>query len=83
MDIAQITQYLIELSPAITALVGIVVTIVVGVKKIKAANAETIADVKATNKAMKEANIQLIKENAELKGEIKKVLHELHDVKEK
>lgn len=83
MDIAQITQYLIELSPAITALVGIVVTIVVGVKKIKAANAETIADVKATNKAMKEANIQLIKENAELKGEIKKVLNELHNVKEK
>ena len=83
MDIAQITQYLIELSPAITALVGIVVTIVVGVKKIKAANAETIADVKATNKHMKEANIQLMKENAELKGEIKKVLNELHNVKEK
>lgn len=83
MDIAQITQYLIELSPAITALVGIVVTIVVGVKKIKAANAETIADVKATNREMKQANIQLIKENAELKGEIKKVLNELHNVKEK
>lgn len=83
MDIAQITQYLIELSPAITALVGIVVTIVVGVKKIKAANAETIADVKATNKAMKQANVELMKENAELKGEIKKVLKELHNVKEK
>lgn len=83
MDIAQITQYLIELSPAITALVGIVVTIVVGVKKIKAANAETIADVKATNKEMKHANIELMKENAELKGEIKKVLNELHNVKEK
>lgn len=83
MDIAQITQYLIELSPAITALVGIFVTIIVGVKKIKAANAETIADVKATNKHMKEANIELMKENAELKGEIKKVLNELHNVKEK
>lgn len=83
MDIAQITQYLIELSPAITALVGIVVTIVVGIKKIKAANAETIADVKATNKEMKHANIELMKENAELKGEIKKVLNELHNVKEK
>lgn len=83
MDIAQITQYLIELSPAITALVGIIVTIVVGAKKIKAANAETIADVKATNKEMKHANIELMKENAELKGEIKKVLNELHNVKEK
>ncbi len=83
MDIAQITQYLIELSPAITALVGIVVTIVVGVKKIKAANAETIADVRATNKEMRQANIELMKENAELKGEIKKVLNELHNVKEK
>lgn len=81
MEISQITQYIIELSPAITALIGVVVALVVGIKKIKKANEETVRDVKATNKEIKEANIALLKENIELKGELKKVMRHIKNIK--
>lgn len=81
--ISEITQYLIELSPAVAALVGIIVTIVVGFNKIKAANKETVDDVRVTNKEMREANLALMKENAELKDEIKSLVKEIKHIKEK
>ena len=81
MEISQITQYIIELSPAITALIGVVVALVVGIKKIKKANEETVRDVKATNKEIKEANIALLKENVELKGEIKTLMRHIKNIK--
>jgi Sec-independent protein translocase protein TatA len=70
----EVVQYIIQLSPAVTALIGVVVALVVGIKKISAANAETVASVKATNKAIIESNQELRAENKELKHQLNKVL---------
>lgn len=80
MDV--LTQYLIELTPAITAVIGIVVALVVGIKKIKAANKETVDDVKATNKEMREANTALMKQNLELKDTLEKTIKEIKHIRE-
>lgn len=76
-----VVQYIIQLSPAVTALIGVVVALVVGIKKIKASNAETVANVKATNKEMLKSNQELRQENKELKRQLNKVLkiHETDD----
>ena len=46
----------------------------VGIKKIKASNDETVASVKSTNKKMLESNQELRQENKELKRQLNKVL---------
>ena len=75
-----ITQYILALSPAITALVAIVVTVAVGVGKVKNAlkgNVESIERVGSKSKEIQLQNIELKKQNIELKrenAEIKKAL---------
>ena len=81
MEISQITQYIIELSPAITALIGVVVALVIGIKKIKQTNEETVKDVRATNKEMLARNIELQKENLELKKELKQAMRHIKNIK--
>ena len=80
MDV--LTQYLIELTPAVTAVIGIVVALIVGIKKIKAANKETVDDVKATNKQMREANEVLMRQNLELKDTLEKTIKEIKHIRE-
>lgn len=73
-----VVNYIIQLSPAVTALIGVVVALVVGIKKIKASNDATVANVKATNKQMLESNKELQEQNRELKRQLNKVL-KIHD----
>ena len=61
-------------SPAITAMISLVVALVVGVKKIKKAGKDTLDDVKSTNREVLEQNAELKRENAELKRQLGQVM---------
>lgn len=89
MDLDIITQYIIGIAPAITSVIGIVVSLIVGIKKIKKANKNTIDMVEANNLALRETNLELKsqlddihKENIELKKEMTHLLKKVNNVYE-
>lgn len=70
MIIDEITQYILAIVPAVTALVGMIVTIGVGIGAIRKANnitSEKVERLSENQKAFIEQNRELKKENAELK----------------
>lgn len=83
MDISQITEFIITAAPAVTAIIGVVVALIVGIKQIKNTNNETLQDVKKTNREMLAANTELLKENLELKSELKEVICHIKNIKVK
>lgn len=70
MVIDEITQYILAIVPAVTALVGMIVTIGVGIGAIRKANnitSEKVDRLSAGQKAFLDQNKDLKKENAELR----------------
>ena len=74
MNIDAITQYILSIVPAVTAIMGMVVVVGIGIAKIKNAlngNAEKVENISnrtsSRMKAIEEQNIELKKENRELK----------------
>lgn len=68
-----ITQYILALVPSVTALVGMAVVVGVGIAKIKKALAgseEKVETISSRTKAIEQQNIELKKENKELKHAI-------------
>lgn len=49
MEISEITAFIITLAPTISAVIGMIVTIVVGIKKIRSASDDTLNRVKQAN----------------------------------
>lgn len=83
----QIINYLIEFSPAITAMISVIVAIIVGFKKIKGHNDKTLGELKETEQRIIIINEQRVKdnedlrrENAELKADLRKVMAKLNHV---
>ena len=65
-----ITQYILAIVPSVTAIMGMVVVVGVGIGKIKkalAGNEEKVERISSRTRAIESANIELKKENAELK----------------
>lgn len=76
MNIDIITQYILAIVPAFTAVVGMVVTLGVGIGKIKKANKETsdkVEEVSNNDKMLKKQLREVSKENAELKEHLNKI----------
>ena len=72
MNLDIITQYILAIVPAFTAVVGMVVTLGVGIGKIKKANRETsntVMEISNDNKELKEEIKSLVKQNRDLKKE--------------
>lgn len=70
MVIDEITQYILAIAPAVTALVGMIVTIGVGIGAIRRANnitSEKVDRLSESQKVFLDQNRELKKENAELK----------------
>lgn len=82
MEINQITEFIIAAAPAVTAIISVVVALIVGIKNIKAAGEKTVADVKESNSKIIAANIELQKENAELKKELRSVVAAVKKIKD-
>lgn len=73
----QVMNYIIEFSPAITAVIGILVSLIVGIKKVKNHTDAVLRDVKSTNEQILERHDQLVADNAELRHENEELRREL------
>lgn len=87
MDIDVITQYILSIVPAVTAVIGMVVTLGVGIGKIKRANKDTVDEVKENSKGLRRTNeelkaelVQVHKENVELKKEMTKLMAKVEHI---
>lgn len=70
MVIDEITQYILAIVPAVTALVGMIVTIGVGIGAIRKANnitSEKVERLTNSHKALVDQNADLRRENLELR----------------
>ena len=78
-----ITQYILALVPAVTALVGMAVCVGVGVGKIRKANQDTVDSIDEVGKKSQSLENQLKEvqaENIQLKRELRKVMAKLEHV---
>lgn len=87
MEISQITDIIIAAAPAITAVIGIIISLVAGIKRIKQANRDTLKEIKDKNAQLIENvaqiaqnNEELRRENEELKRDLRKVMAKLNHV---
>lgn len=87
MEISQITELILNLSPAITAVIGIIVALIVGIKRVKQANTDTLNECRKQNAAVAaevaqiaQKNDELTRENLELKKDLRKVMAKLSHV---
>ena len=69
MNVDVITQYILTIAPAATAIISVVVALVVGIKKMKNVGDETVISVETSNKNLKEENAQLRHTLAEVEKE--------------
>ena len=83
----QVMNYIIEFSPAITAMISVIVAIIVGFKKIKGHNDKTLNELRDAEQRIILINAQrnedlesLKRENAELKADLRKVMAKLEHV---
>jgi len=81
-----VTSYILALTPAVTALMGIIAAVVVGIRKIKNSNEETVEKVTEYEKELKKQLVEVQQENIELKQTLNLVLKQqakVHSKKEK
>lgn len=94
MEINEIYAIIIAAAPAITAVIGIVVALGVGIGNIKRANntvineskdahQKTMAEIKISNEELKAFNVELVKTNQELKRENAELKEQLTKVMDK
>ena len=65
MEISEIYAIIISAAPAITAIIGIIVSLVAGIKRIKQANKDTLDEIRSKNAAIIENVAQIAKNNQE------------------
>lgn len=87
MEISEITALIMSLAPTISAVIGIIVSLVVGIRRIKHDNRDTLAECRKQNASIREnvaqiaqKNEELRQENAELKRDLRKVMNKLNHV---
>ena len=87
MEISAIQEIIISAAPAITAIIGIIVSLIAGIKRIKQANRDTLEEMRNKNAAIVENvaqiaqnNDELRRENAELKRDLQRVMAKLNHV---
>lgn len=76
MDIDIITQYILALVPAVTAIAGMITTLGIAISKIKKANHETttkVEEVSQNDKFLKRQLTEVHRENVELKKQLVKL----------
>jgi len=76
MELDAITQFILAIVPAFTAVVGMITTLGIAIGKIKKANSETKEEVKVmteNDRALKKQLREVHKENAELKEQLNKI----------
>ena len=84
MEISQITALIISLAPTISAVIGIIVSLAVGIKRVKQANRDTLEECRKQNaevvikiEHVAKDNESLKRENEEVKRDLRKVMAKL------
>lgn len=87
MEISQVYEIIIAAAPAITAVIGIIISLVAGIKRIKHDNRDTLEECRKQNAKVVENvaqiaqnNEELRRENEELKRDLRKVMAKLNHV---
>ena len=87
MEISVIQDFIIAAAPSITAVIGIIISLVAGIKRIKRDNQDTLkecrkqnADVIKNVAQIAQNNEELRRENEELKRDLRKVMAKLNHV---
>lgn len=87
MEISEITALILSLAPAATAVIGVIVSLIVGIKRIKHDNTDTLNECRKQNASVIEnvaqiaqKNDELTRENAELKRDMRKIMAKLNHV---
>lgn len=87
MEINEITALIMSLAPTISAVIGVIVSLVVGIKRIKHDNRDTLAECRKQNAdviknvaQIAQNNEELRRENEELKRDLRKVMAKLNHV---
>lgn len=77
MEISAIQEIIISAAPAITAIIGIIVSLVAGIKRIKRANTDTLEECRKQNAEVIENVAQIAQKNEELQRENAELKHDL------
>jgi len=87
MEISEITALIMSMAPTISAVIGIIVSVAVGISRIKQANRDTLDECRKQNASVIEnvaqiaqKNEDLTRENEELKKDLRKVMAKLNHV---
>ena len=87
MAINEITALIMSMAPTISAVIGIIVSVAVGIGRVKQANRDTLDECRKQNAAVVEnvaqiaqKNEELTRENEELKKDLRKVMAKLNHV---
>lgn len=83
MEISELTALIMGLAPAISAVIGIIVSLAVGIKRIKHDNTDTINEVRDTNAKIIENVAQIVKINEDMAAENAKLRNENAELNKK
>lgn len=78
MTEAEITQYIVTIAPAITAIISVITALIISIKKVKKIDEGHQKETKALNNRVN----GVLQENAELKQEIKKLVKTINHIHE-
>lgn len=80
MDIDIISQYILSITPAVTAILTAIASVIIGIKNIKSTTTKTIAEVKQSTGEIKLENVNLKKKLNELSKENIELKHQMNEV---
>ncbi len=81
MNVEDVVTYIISIAPAITAVVSIIASVIVAIKKTKSLNAQTITKLTEVSKEMLEQTFETQKQNQDLKLELVQVIQDNVELK--
>lgn len=81
MDVENVVSYIISIAPAITAVVSIIASVIVAIKKTKSLNAQTITKLTEISQEMLEQTFETQKQNKNLRLEMSQVIEDNIELK--
>ena len=81
MNVEDVVTYIISIAPAITAVVSIIASVIVAIKKTKSLNAQTITKLTEISEEMLEQTFETQKQNKNLRLEISQVIEDNIELK--
>lgn len=78
-NLQAVVDLILQWGPAVASIVGMVTTIIVAIKKVNTSNKINLNE----TKKLADNTAQLMRENAELKRELRKILRKTYNIRDK